>query len=93
MPAGAVRSFNRLGDFSYGTYIYSLPMQQCLVQALPCIGSLTPIGASLLASLSVAVALWHLVEKPAIALKRRPAAGALVRARIRRSGWTGTRPA
>ena len=73
-PAGAVRSFNRLGDYSYGTYIYSFPMQQCLVLALPGIGPWALIGASLLVSLPVAVASWHFIEKPAIARKRRPAA-------------------
>jgi peptidoglycan/LPS O-acetylase OafA/YrhL len=61
----------RVGDYSYGLYVYSFPVQQTLMQRVP---TLEPAGLFLLAlplSLVVAVASWHLLEAPALALKSR----------------------
>ncbi len=60
------------GDYSFGLYIYGWPVAQACMQACP---GLSPFGlaaASLLATLPLAIASWHLVECPAQA--RRPAA-------------------
>jgi peptidoglycan/LPS O-acetylase OafA/YrhL len=35
--------FNRVGDYSYGLYVYSFPLQQTLMQRFP---SLEPAGSS-----------------------------------------------
>jgi len=71
VPDGAVRQFNRLGDYSYGIYIHSFPLQQCLVLAMPGIGPWATMAASLMVSVPVAVASWHWIEKPAISRKRK----------------------
>ncbi|MFO1399029.1 MAG: acyltransferase [Burkholderiales bacterium] len=65
------RGFNRLGDYSYGLYVYSFPVQQTLMQRLP---TLEPPSLFLLAlplSLLVAAVSWHGLEAPALALKSR----------------------
>jgi peptidoglycan/LPS O-acetylase OafA/YrhL len=70
-PALQWRGFNRVGDYSYGLYVYSFPVQQTLMQRLP---ALDPHGLFALAlplALLVAVASWHFVEAPALALKSR----------------------
>ena len=65
------RGFNRLGDYSYGLYVYSFPLQQTLMQRFP---SLEPAGlfvCSLPLGLAVAALSWHALEAPALALKSR----------------------
>ena len=71
LPRGPIRSFNRLGDYSYGLYIYAFPVQQSLVARFP---ELTP-GPLFLAAFAVTLVLailsWHLIENPALGIKRR----------------------
>lgn len=38
LPGGALRQFNRLGDYSYGVYIYAFPVQQAVTALSPQIG-------------------------------------------------------
>ncbi|MBV2207734.1 MAG: acyltransferase [Pseudomonas sp.] len=63
--------FGKAGDFSYGLYIFSFPLQQLLMYwsagSLPLLPFMV-LGFS--ASLLAAVLSWHLVEAPALALKR-----------------------
>ncbi|MCX7888536.1 MAG: acyltransferase [Rhodobacteraceae bacterium] len=69
-PAGRIRAFNRAGDYSYGIYIYAVPVQALVVWAL---GPMTPawhIVVALPATLALAVLSWHLVEAPALAAAR-----------------------
>jgi len=68
----------RIGDLSYGVYIYAFPVQQSLIAAH---GKETPsYGACLTASCAIIFALaflsWHLVEKPFIRMKGRRIAAA-----------------
>jgi peptidoglycan/LPS O-acetylase OafA/YrhL len=63
--AGPLRAYNRMGDYSYGTYIYAFPIQQLVVALMP---GVTPWGLTLYAmaaTLVFAVASWHWVEQPA----------------------------
>jgi peptidoglycan/LPS O-acetylase OafA/YrhL len=64
--------FNRLGDYSYGLYLWGCPMQQTIAHHFP---TLSPMGNSLLAfplALALGVLSWHLLEKQALKLKRVP---------------------
>lgn len=58
-------------DLSYGVYLYGWPVQQALHATLPGIGLAAAILLSLALTLPVAAASWLLVERPALALKRR----------------------
>lgn len=61
-PSGVLLGFNRLGDASYGIYIFSFPIQQSVVQLVPGIGpgALTIIASSMVLPLSFVS--WHLLE-------------------------------
>ncbi len=65
VPEGAMRNYNRLGDYSYGTYIYAFPMQQILAHLVPGISAIGMMAGAMLLTLLFAVASWHLIEKPA----------------------------
>lgn len=63
-------AYNRLGDYSYGTYIYAFPVQQVMAYlgiTLP----LTNMALAFPLTLLLAVLSWHMVEKPALAQVRR----------------------
>lgn len=57
-------------DYSYGVYIYAFPVQQTLIALLPGAGLEVTIGAAFLLTLGLAMLSWHIVEKPALRLKR-----------------------
>jgi len=85
---GPIRRYNRLGDYSYGVYIYAFPIQQALIAAIP---GLTLAGLNVAATvltLACAIASWHLVEKPALDWKLVPAA-ATEQLFLRLSGFFG----
>ena len=70
VPSGFLRNFNRLGDYSYGLYIYAYPIQQLFTQRIP---RLTPFMLFMLAAptaLALAMLSWHWLERPCLARKR-----------------------
>ncbi len=72
LPSGAILAYNRLGDYSYGTYIYAYPVQQSLMALRPDLTTLPLFVLSFIVTLVLAVASWHFIEQPATALARRP---------------------
>ncbi|WGH78025.1 acyltransferase family protein [Jannaschia ovalis] len=73
-PGGAIRGWNRLGDYSYGVYIIAFPVQQALLHWA---GPMTPLdnaAVAALITLPLAVICWHAIERPALARKDRLAA-------------------
>ena len=65
-----LEGYNRLGDYSYGTYLYAFPVQQFIAW----LGDLGPLGNIALAvpvTLVLAILSWHLVEAPAMTWKAR----------------------
>lgn len=64
-------------DISYGVYLYGWPVQKLLILWFAGITPGVLIAASLAASLALGFLSWHLVEKPFMSLKSRPARGAL----------------
>ena len=71
VPRGVVRSFNRIGDYSYGIYIYAWPVQQMTATLFTGIGPLDMFGRSFFATWLLAIVSWHWIEKPS--LERKPA--------------------
>lgn len=70
VPGGFVRRYNLLGDYSYGVYIYAFPIQQSLIALLRGISPLALAALALPVTLVFAVLSWHLIEKPALNLKK-----------------------
>jgi peptidoglycan/LPS O-acetylase OafA/YrhL len=63
------RQFNRVGDYSYGLYIYAFPIQQS-VMALGLAASPPALFAwAFVLTLPVAALSWHGLERPALELK------------------------
>ena len=65
--------YNRLGDYSYGFYIYAFPVQQLGAQ----LGMTTPILNILFAlpvTLLLAAISWHAIERPSLNLNHSPRA-------------------
>ncbi|HEY5796696.1 MAG TPA: acyltransferase [Bosea sp. (in: a-proteobacteria)] len=58
-------------DLSYGVYLYGWPVQQASHALFPLAGAFALFWPALLVTLVVAWLSWHLVEKPALGLKRR----------------------
>jgi peptidoglycan/LPS O-acetylase OafA/YrhL len=69
VPAGFVRGYNRLGDYSYGMYVYAFPVQQAIVEFVPGISVSGLVAAAFPVTLALAVASWTFVEKPMLARK------------------------
>lgn len=71
VPGGVLLNFNKLGDYSYGVYIYHYPIEQLLMQF---IGGLTPFSLFLLTlplCLLCAVLSWTFIESPSLKLIRK----------------------
>ena len=70
-PNFATRAIDRLGDCSYGVYLYGWPVQQMVRQTTGVTDPLVLFSISVPLALLPAMASYHLVEKPAMDLKRR----------------------
>lgn len=74
VPGGWIRAYNRLGDYSYGVYIYAFPAQGLAVWLTggdamnPYLNMLISLPLTLIPS----VLSWHYLEKPALGLRRHP---------------------
>lgn len=69
LPNGRIRLFNRVGDYSYGMYVYAFPIQQIIASLVP---GITPTTMMLLAfppTLVMAIVSWHVVESRVLGLK------------------------
>jgi peptidoglycan/LPS O-acetylase OafA/YrhL len=66
VPRGWLLNFNRLGDYSYGIYIYAFAVQQSVVYSIPGITPIQLIVCSFPPTLGLAVASWYLIEKRAL---------------------------
>jgi peptidoglycan/LPS O-acetylase OafA/YrhL len=70
-PSPRLHAYNRLGDYSYGLYIYGFPVQQAVVALAGGADARQAPATNLALSLPVALALavlsWHLLEARALA--------------------------
>ncbi|MNH12047.1 Acyltransferase family protein [compost metagenome] len=58
-------------DYSYGIYLYAFPIQQVLAGAMPWAGPYWLMLAAVPASWLAGYVSWELVEKPALAMRKR----------------------
>jgi peptidoglycan/LPS O-acetylase OafA/YrhL len=75
-----VVSLKKIGDLSYGTYLFAFPMQQSLVSIFGA-GHIGPIQLSALAIpivLALAFVSWRFVEAPALRLRDREKGAAFI---------------
>lgn len=70
IPGGAIRKFNKLGDYSYGVYIYAFPIQQSVIAFSPGSSVEALILTSSAVTLLFAFLSWHLIEKRALEQKQ-----------------------
>jgi peptidoglycan/LPS O-acetylase OafA/YrhL len=69
VPAGLIRRFNLIGDYSYGLYILCFPIQQTFVMLDPAITPAALFVCSVPAVLALAVLSWHFIEHPSLRQK------------------------
>jgi len=69
IPAGQIRKYNRLGDYSYGLYIWAFPVQQSVAALIPGVSVVYMILISAAVSILLAIISWHIVERRALSLK------------------------
>ena len=69
-PALHVAWFLKLGDYSYGIYVFAFPVQQFIVWWLKISNPLVLFALAFPATLLIAMVSWHFIEKPALNLKR-----------------------
>jgi peptidoglycan/LPS O-acetylase OafA/YrhL len=64
--------FLQSGDYSYGVYLYGFPIAQGLLAAFPILRGhgWAVLALTLPLTLAVAMASWHLIERPTLGLKR-----------------------
>jgi len=68
VPAGKIREFNRLGDYSYGVYLYAFPIQQALLASSSEWSVATLAISAAAITLLCAICSWHGIERPALAI-------------------------
>jgi peptidoglycan/LPS O-acetylase OafA/YrhL len=62
--------FGKYGDFSYGVYVYSFPVQQLVWHYTKTASELKLFALSYAVSVALGVVSWHLVESRFIKLKK-----------------------
>ena len=62
--------FLKLGDYSYGVYVFAFPMQQFLVSRFGINEPITLFALAFPATLVLAILSWHIVERPALTFTR-----------------------
>lgn len=70
IPQGRILTYNTLGDYSYGTYIYAWPIQQTLAITIVGISPLHMFVTAFSFTLLISWLSWNYIEKPSLGLKR-----------------------
>jgi peptidoglycan/LPS O-acetylase OafA/YrhL len=71
VPSNSLLKYNRVGDYSYGVYIYGWPIQQLVLLQNPFTHPLILIAVALPTAIVCGMISWYLVEKPTISQKER----------------------
>ena len=64
-----VRSVGRVGDLSYGTYLWAYLVQQVVIDLAPALPLAASVGLVIVVTLPIAALSWWFVEKPALSAK------------------------
>ncbi|MFK7963125.1 MAG: acyltransferase family protein [Burkholderiaceae bacterium] len=72
LPRGLILGYNKLGDYSYGLYVYAFFVQQSVITIFPGIEVPALVGLASLVSIALASLSWHLIEHPALQRKTKP---------------------
>lgn len=67
VPKGRLLEYNRLGDYSYGIYIYAFPLQQVMAHLFPQATPVANMALAFVPTVILAVLSWHIIEKRALA--------------------------
>lgn len=67
LPVRPLKAYNRLGDYSYGMYLYAFPCEQVGATMFKGISPIGLIAISYPVVLACAVVSWHVLEKCALA--------------------------
>jgi peptidoglycan/LPS O-acetylase OafA/YrhL len=70
IPRGQIRNFNKLGDYSYGVYIFAYPIQQIICSLIPTVSIWRLTVMATIISLLFAYISWHFIESRALDLRR-----------------------
>lgn len=68
-PRVLVSALSRVGDLSYGVYIFGFPCQQAVAAAFPSFGPAALFIAAMVMTLPLAALSWRFIERPALRLK------------------------
>lgn len=85
---GIFQRINARADISYGTYLYSYPVQLIIARTHPDYGWSAQVGLALLISWAMGWVSWKSIEEPALQWKRAAADGQATTRR--REGYSGT---
>lgn len=66
IPAGRLRMYNRVGDYSYGVYIYAFPIQQALLSLAPQMPVVILTVFATAFTMIFSISSWHVIEEPAM---------------------------
>ena len=69
LPFAPLRAYNRVGDYSYGIYIYAFPCEQIGSALWNEISPVALIAISFPVTLALAVLSWHFVESWALSYR------------------------
>ena len=67
----ALSFFSKVGDYSYGLYIYSFPVQQTISHLYPAMNITAYVAVTFMVTMTFSFFSWWLIEKPFLALKIR----------------------
>lgn len=74
IPSGIIRQYNKLGDVSYGVYIYGFLLSQVIILVMPGLGTVTLVLVSIPFIIGAAALSYYLVEAPAMKQRKKVAA-------------------
>ena len=69
IPSGWIRSYNKMGDYSYGVYIYAFPIQQSIAASIHDVSVPVMVLISTSITFTLAIISWHIIEMNALSWK------------------------